>query len=76
VYSAPYAYGRGGEADREDSKRSPLLVLPNPQIRRIARSGGIGCRVLHLFYGSRQIVGSAKGNGANSYEEPGGLPEP
>ena len=72
VQSAPYAYDNGGEADGEDSKRSPLLGLSNPQIRRIARSGSIGCRVLHLFYGSRQTVSSAKGNGADFCEEPGG----
>jgi len=71
VYSAPYAYNRGGQADGEDSKCSPLLGLSNPQIRRIAGSGGIGCRVLHLFYGSVLTICSAKGDGANSCKEPG-----
>ena len=51
VQSAPYAYDEGAEAEGENPKRGPLLVFPYPQIRRIAGSGGIGCRVLHLFIG-------------------------
>jgi len=71
VYSTPHAYYRGGEAHGEDSKRSPLLGLSNPQIRRIAGSGGIGCRVLHLFYGALQTVSSAQGMGPTSVKSRG-----
>jgi len=71
VYSTPHAYDSGGEAHGEDSKRSPLLGLSNPQIRRIAGSGGIGCRVLHLFYGSVQTVCSAKGMGTTPVKSRG-----
>ena len=51
VQSAPYAYDQGAEADGENPKRGSLLGFSYPQIRRIAGSSGIGCRVLHLFIG-------------------------
>jgi hypothetical protein len=55
--SAPHAYDQGGEAEGENPKRGPLLGLSYPQIWRIAGSGGIGCRVLHLLTGQyRQLV--------------------
>ena len=49
VQSAPYAYDQGAEAERENPKRGPLLGFSYPQIRRVAGSGGIMCRVFHRF---------------------------
>ena len=42
VESAPYAYDQGAEAEGDDSIRAPLLWFSLPQIRGVARRGGIG----------------------------------
>ena len=51
VQSTPYAYDQGAEAEGENPKCGSLVGCSYPQIRRIAGSSGIGCRVLHLFTG-------------------------
>ena len=51
VKSAPYAYDQCTEAKRDDPESAPLLWFSHPQICGVARGGGIGCRILHLFDG-------------------------
>ena len=51
VQSAPYAYDQGAETEGENPKCGSPVGFSYPQIRRVAGSGGIGCRVLHLFIG-------------------------
>ena len=51
VQGAPYAYDQGAKAEGENPKRGSPVGFSYPQIRGIAGSGGIGCRVLHLFIG-------------------------
>ena len=57
VQSAPYADDQGAEAKRDDPESAPQLWFFHPQIWGIARSGGIGCRIIH---GSVKTVGPAK----------------
>ena len=51
VQSTPYAYDQSAEAEGENPKCGSLFGFSYPQVRRVAGSGGIGCRVLHLFIG-------------------------
>ncbi len=48
VQSAPYAYDQSAEAERDDAKSAPLLWFSHPQIWGVARSGGIGCKIIHF----------------------------
>jgi len=59
VHSAPCAYDQGADAERDDPKSALLLWFSHPQIWRVAGGGGIGVRVLHLFYVAGMIIGSA-----------------
>ena len=56
VQSAPYAYNQRAEAKQDDPESAPLLWLSHPQVWGVARSGGTGRRVLHMFYGSVKTV--------------------
>ena len=58
VHSTPYANDQGAEAECDDSKSAPLLWFSLPQIRGVARRGGIG--ITHLFCGSVETIDPAK----------------
>ena len=68
---APYAYYHGAEAERENPKRGSLVRFSNPQIRRIAWSGNVGCKVLHLVYGGVRSTDPERENVLSRCEERG-----
>ena len=60
VQSAPYTYDQGAGAKRDNSKRAPPLWFGLPVIWGVARSCGIGCKILHLFCGTVKTTDPAK----------------
>ena len=59
VQTAPCAYEQRAEAKRDDPESAPLRWFWHPNWRGVARSGGIGRRILHLFCGSVRTIGPA-----------------
>ena len=60
VQSAPYANDQGAKTERDDPEGAPLLWFSLPQVRGVARRGGIGWRITHLFGGSVEMIDPAK----------------
>ena len=59
VQTAPCADEQRAEAKRDDPESAPLRWFWHPNWRGVARSGGIGRRILHLFCGSVRTIGPA-----------------
>ena len=60
VRVVPRAYDQGAEAKRDDPESAPLLWFWHPHSWGVARSGGIGRKILHLLLGSVKTIGLAK----------------
>ena len=60
VYSAPYAYGQGTEAKRDDPKCSPLSWFSHPQRRVVSTSGSIAWKTIHPVCGIVKTTGPSK----------------
>ena len=51
VHSVPYAYDQGAEAKRDDPESAPEAWFFPPAFWKVARSGGSGRGIVHLFCG-------------------------